>query len=382
MLKTDKAALAAAISAVIGVVSRTAKVPIMQNICIEEEAGELVMRGSSMDIEIASRVDVAFEDGFEPFTLPAHLLEDAVRRMPDGAEIVIQRVNDASGRMASVNIRSGRSRLKLPVLPASDFPKLDAGKLPHQISLDGSMLARRIKAVLPAVCTDLTRHFIAGVLLHPTEDGLRIVATDGKRLAVRLIPAIEIDQSEILSGIPKATVPTRVIERALKVMGGQEDVTIDLSSQKIRVAAGRTVLVGKLVEGVFPDYAHILPSASACRLSFSSAALQAAISRVLVVTPDAGNGVEFSAAEDRMTINAREMTIGDADDEIACESEAPVKGGFHGIQMRESLETTEADQVECLVSLDGAPMLLRAPGDEANYTILLPMQPKYARAQA
>lgn len=382
MLKTDKAALAAAISAVIGVVSRTAKVPIMQNICIEEESGELVLRGSGMDIEIASRVDVGFEDGFEPFTLPAHLLEDAIRRMPDGAEIRFERVNDAGGRMNHVNIRSGRSRLKLPVLPASDFPKLDAGKLSHTISLDGTTLAKRIKAVLPAVCTDLTRHFIAGVLLHPCDDGLRIVATDGKRLAVRLIPAIAIDQADELGKIPKVTVPTRVIERALKVMDGHEDVSVDLSTQKIRFAAGRTVLVGKLVEGVFPDYAHILPSKGAKRLTFSSAALQAAIGRVLVVTPDAGNGVEFSASENRMAINAREMTIGDADDEIACEGEAEVKGGFHGVQMREALETTEADQVECLVSLDGAPMLVRAPGDEANYTILLPMQPKYARAQA
>lgn len=382
MLKTEKPALTAAIAAVIPVVAKTAKVPIIRNLCIERDGEELVLRGTSMDIEIAVRLDVSFEGDFIPFTLPAHLLEDAVRRMPDGAEIRIERVDDPRGALQSVNIRTGRSRVKLPVLPASDFPKLDAGNLSHQISLNAGALAKRIKAVLPAVETDQSRYYLAGVLLQPAEDGLRTVATDGRRLAVRFIPAIEIDQSETLSTVPQVIVPTRVVERALKVMEGEQDVTLDLSDQKIRVSAGRTVMIGKLVEGSYPDYSRVRPSQHAARLAFSSSALQSAIGRVLVVTPDASLGVGFHVADGKMVLNARDNAVGDADDEIACEAETEFRGGFHGMQMRDALESADADNLEYLVgpAPDDA-TLLRVPGDSENYTILMPMQPKYARPE-
>lgn len=382
MLKIEKPALAAAIAAAIPVVSKTAKVPIMQHLCVERDGDDLTLRGSSGDIEIAARSQAMFDADFEAFTVPAHLLDDAVRRMPDGSELRIERV-DFDGRLSHINIRTGRSRVKLPVLPASDFPKLDAGNLPHQISLNATALAKRIKAVLPSVCTDLSRYILAGVVLDPADDGLRLAATDGHRLSVRFIPAIEIDQSDDLAKVPRTIIPTRVMERALKVMDGQDDVALEISDQKIRVTSGRTVMIGKIIEGVYPEYRRIKPDAGAGRLAFSSAALHAAISRVLVVTPDAGLGVAFHAAGEQMSLAARDMAVGEADDEIACEVETEFRGGFNGQQMRDALENTDGDKVEYLVgpALDGT-TLLRIPGDNENYTIIMPLQPKYARPQA
>lgn len=382
MLKTEKPALAAAISVVISVINKSAKVPIMQNICIERDGDELVLRGGNGDMEITSRLNVMFDDAFEDITLPAHLLDDAVRRMPDGAELRLDRADSASQKLEHINIRAGRARVKLPVLPASDFPRLDAGALPHRLSLTAPHLAKAIKAVLPAVCDDQSRYYLAGVLLQPSGDGMRVVATDGRRLSVRFLAAAEFDQADTLGKVPSVIVPTKVVERAIKVMDGQDDVTLDMSDQKIRVTAGRTVMTGKLVEGTYPDVARILPSPDAQRITFSSAALQAAIARVLVVTPDAGNGVAFRAAEGTMRINARDTAVGDADDEIACDPAAVVEGGFHGTQMREALEHIDGDQVEYLVGPGAAPTMVHTPGDDRNYTIMMPMQVKHTRTQA
>lgn len=379
MFKTEKPAFVAALSDIIGVVNRNAKIPIQSHALFERDGDVVVVRGTSMDIEMAATFAATFAEDFEPFTVPAHLVTDAVKSMPDGQEIRIERV-DHAGKMTGLYIKSGRSRLKLPVMPASDFPKLDAGTLPHQLSMAASVLAKALKATVHAVSKDQTRYYLAGVFVEPGTDGLRVVATDGLRLAVRLIKAIDLDQADDLAKMPTIIVPTKAVDTALKVIGESEDVTLDYSSLKVRVSCGTRVMTAKLVEGTFPDYSRIQPPPSAFRATFSAATLSAAIARVLVATPDTGNGVAFRFADGVLALNARDYAVGEGDDEIDCQAEGEASTGYNGAHMREALDHTEGDAVELLVSTGANPSLLRAAGDELNYTILMPMQPKGARA--
>src|SRR5205807_10092225 len=116
-------------------------------------------------------------------TVPAHMIYDIVRKLPEGSQIVL----DASGDRASLTIKAGRSRFSLQTLPESDFPDLAAGEMTHKFTLPAKDLKRLIDKTQFAISTEETRYYLNGIYLHVAGTGksqtLRAVATDGHRLA-------------------------------------------------------------------------------------------------------------------------------------------------------------------------------------------------------
>jgi DNA polymerase-3 subunit beta len=373
MFVTEKPALSDALAIVKDVVKSKNKFPILSNVLIERDGDMLTARASDLNLEISTRFAATIGEDFQPFTCPAHIFADIVRNAPED-RIAINAVQQA-GVIAAIQIKSGRSKLKLPVLPASDFPKLDAGSLKHQMSLGASKLQKALQAVEYAAETEAARYYICGVHLEPGEDGLTLVATDGKRLVKRIIAAIEFDQDD-LSDIPRVTVPSDTVDRIIKLLDGRDDVTVELSDQKIRVAAGGTVLNSKLIDGNFPAYRQIVPDPSSYTSRFSGKALSDAVGRLLTVTPDAGNGILFNFTRETIALMARDISAGEGEDEVPAETDGEIRTGFHGRHLREALAHNEGDSFELLVGHGASPALLRAAGDLVNYTILMPMQVK------
>ena len=116
-------------------------------------------------------------------TVPAHMFYDIVRKLPEGAQIVLE----SSGDRAALAIRAGRSRFTLQTLPESDFPDLAPGEMTHKFTLKAADLKRLIDKTQFAISTEETRYYLNGIYLHAAGTAkaqtLRAVATDGHRLA-------------------------------------------------------------------------------------------------------------------------------------------------------------------------------------------------------
>ena len=116
-------------------------------------------------------------------TVPAHMFYEIVRKLPEGAQVVLE----ASGDRAVLAIRAGRSRFTLQTLPESDFPDLAAGEMTHSFKLAAADLKRLIDKTQFAISTEETRYYLNGIYLHTAGSAkaqtLRGVATDGHRLA-------------------------------------------------------------------------------------------------------------------------------------------------------------------------------------------------------
>src|ERR1044072_7257997 len=100
-------------------------------------------------------------------TVPAHMIYDIVRKLPEGSQIVL----DSSGDRASLTIRSGRSRFSLQTLPESDFPDLAAGEMTHRFSVPAKDLKRLIDKTQFAISTEETRYYLNGIYLHVAASG-------------------------------------------------------------------------------------------------------------------------------------------------------------------------------------------------------------------
>ena len=126
----ERAALLKALGHVHRVVERRNTIPILSNVLLRAEDGTLRLKATDLDIEVTETVPA---DISEPgsTTVPAYMIYDIVRKLPDGAQVSLEMTGDA-GQM---QIRSGRSRFMLQALPESDFPDLAAGDLPHRFTL-------------------------------------------------------------------------------------------------------------------------------------------------------------------------------------------------------------------------------------------------------
>ena len=182
-LTIERAALLKCLGHVQSVVERRNTIPILSNVKIEAGDGKLALNATDMDLDIVESVDAEVAEPGAT-TAPAHTLYDIVRKLPDGAQVVMEK--EPEGQLV---IKAGRSRFALSCLPTEDFPVLGSGELPHQFQMPVHDLNTLLDRTRFAISTEETRYYLNGIYLHETQANgmavLRAVATDGHRLAGR-----------------------------------------------------------------------------------------------------------------------------------------------------------------------------------------------------
>src|ERR1700691_1844092 len=170
------------------VVERRNTIPILANVLVRADRAKLALKATDLDLEVTDAIAAEVGPGGST-TVPAHMFYEIVRKLPEGAQIVLE----ASGDRAMMSIRAGRSRFTLQTLPESDFPDLAAGDLTHKFTVGAADLERLIDKTQFAISTEETRYYLNGIYLHTAGAGkglmLRAVATDGHRLAQFELPA-------------------------------------------------------------------------------------------------------------------------------------------------------------------------------------------------
>ena len=227
----------------------------MANLLIRAEKGKLGLKATDLDLEVVESIPAEVSPGGAT-TVPAHMIYDIVRKLPEGAQIVL----DSSGDRASLTIRAGKSRFSLQTLPESDFPDLAAGEMTHKFSLAAKDLKRLIDKTQFAISTEETRYYLNGIYLHVAGAAkahkLRAVATDGHRLA-----QAELDAPKGADGMPGIIVPRKTVGEVQRLIEDLDaEVMVELSQTKIRFTIGDVVLTSKLIDGTFPDYGRVIPA--------------------------------------------------------------------------------------------------------------------------
>lgn len=371
MLKVEKSALLAALSAAIDAVKTNSANPVMSDFLIERSQDGIFVTGGNMDIEIRSTCVATPSDDFRDFTCPAHRLFEIAKNAPEAA-IAVELVED--GRQ--VQIRSGRSKLKLPAMSASDYPKLNVARLPHSVGMSSEVFAKAISGVAFAAETSDTRPHLCGVHIRPLKEGMDVVATNGRIVAKRMIDAIAFDDD--ISGLPAITIPNKAVRFVENLLSAGDDVEMQFSSQMIVFTVGTTMLTTKLVEGIYPDYPKIVPAPGSITSKISGSALSGAVTRVLIATPDAAYGMSFDFSKERLSLSARDMKAGEAEDEIQIEATGEIATGFNGRFVLSAIAHMDDDKLELIVGKEAAPAMIRHQGEEKNYIILMPTRVRAA----
>ncbi len=342
------------------VTSRGSSLPVLSGLRLELSGDQLQVTGSDLDLTISVRTAVSGDaDGVG--VVPAKLLSDIVRALPPGA--VTFELDEDEAR-----IGSGRSQFAVRTIPPQEFPQLPE-PAERSVDLDGVELAEALRQVVSAASNDESRPILTGVLMAAEGDGLRLVATDSYRLSVRDLPG-----TSVLAEGQQVLVPSTALRELSRLLGTAETVTLRLGERDVAFEVGDVRVTSRLIEGDFPNYRGLIPSAHPNRLTVGREALLEALRRVRLLAREA-TPVRLVLKPDALELLAITQDVGQAHEEL----DAKYEGGeltvaFNPEYLIAGIDVTPGDEI-VLETIDALkPALVRSVENPDFLYLLMPVR--------
>jgi DNA polymerase-3 subunit beta len=361
----ERATLLKSLGHVQSVVERRNTIPILSNVLLEaREDGSIRLMATDLDLQVDESVPAAVAQPGAT-TVSAHTFFDIVRKLPEGSQVEL---TAAEGKMQVV---AGRSRFNLSTLPRDDFPVIAEGELPTRFELPAATLRQIIEKTRFAISTEETRYYLMGIFLHVVDDQLRAAATDGHRLARVTVP-----RPDGAEGMPDVIVPRKAVAELYRLLEELEGtVEISLSATKVRFGLGSAVLTSKLIDGTFPDYNRVIPTANDKLLKLDPKSFSAGVDRVSTIASEKTRAVKMSVDRDKVTLSVTSPENGLATEELAADYGADgLEIGFNAKYLLDILGEIDGDTVEVHLADAAAPTLLRENDKSNALYVLMPMR--------
>jgi DNA polymerase-3 subunit beta len=364
----ERATLLRSLGHVQSVVERRNTIPILSNVLLEAtEEGGIRLMATDLDLQINETIEANVTQPGAT-TVSAHTLFDIARKLPEGAQVEISAAN---GKM---QVNAGRARFNLSTLPRDDFPVIAEGELPHSFELPAATLRQIIDKTRFAISTEETRYYLNGIFLHVSDEAtplLKAAATDGHRLA-----RVTVQRPEGAAGMPDVIIPRKCVaelRKLLDVMDG--NVQVSLSESKVRFGLGSAILTSKLIDGTFPDYNRVIPTANDKLLRIDPRSFEEGVDRVATIASEKTRAVKMALDRDKVTLSVTSPENGTAAEEVPGDYAADgFEIGFNARYLLDILGQIEGDTVEVHLADAAAPTLLRENDKAAALYVLMPMR--------
>lgn len=299
-----RASLLNTLSRVSGVVERRNAIDVLACINIKAQYGSIKLKATDLDISVFASLaaNVSMEGEVK---ISAHTLHDIVKKLPTDLDVSFEMNNQ--GKLL---ISCGNANFSLPNVVSNNFPILEGGDHQYDFTLLSTDLMNLLTKTKFAVSLDDTRYNLNGIYLHINEQFMCCVATDGHRLS-----CIKVPKPENINGKFGVIIPRKTVMELLKVLDDCNEVNIKLSDRKIKFTCGEYILISKLIDGTFPDYAAVVP-ASGKQMIVESSKLASVIDRVSVVVSDKVKSIKFSLEENLLTLHSNSQECSDATESI------------------------------------------------------------------
>lgn len=357
-LNTKK--LSAALNKAQSVVEPRNTIPILANVLLEVTDGALSITGTDLDSSLCVTINDVEITTNGATTVSAKTFSDIVKRLPDG-DCTIE------ANETEMVVKSGRSRFKLAVLPAADFPSHAQRDYSGTFELSGDELKSAFDSVAFSMSQEETRYYLNGTYMHSHNGCLRLVSTDGHRLScIDTIPY----QVSVEAGI---IIPRKAVLEAGRHFADAPEVFVSYSDAYITFTADGIVFTSKLVDATYPEYKRVIPTSNDVKMRVNAAALKSMIERVSVVLGGDSRGIKLLWKDN--TVSA-EVThdLNAANDLVDADTGgAEISIGANYRYLIDALSRFEGE-VEFSFSDSGTPMLICDPKNADYLTLLMPMR--------
>jgi DNA polymerase-3 subunit beta len=365
LVKAKRDEILGPLSAVSGIIERRHTLPILSNVLIDRAADALTFLATDIEIQITARSSLQAAAEARSVTVGARKLLDILRALPDSAEVTLQQQDKR------LLVKAGKSRFTLQTLPAEDFPRLakPAGES-ARFKLEQKALRRLLSLVQYAMAQQDIRYYLNGLLVVVEDRSLKLVATDGHRLAFASLKlAADLPRQEVI--VPRKT----VLELSKLLADSDAEVNIELSSTQAGFSFGAVDLISKLVDGKFPDYTRVIPTQHKNKLRIERESLRQALLRAAILSNEKFRGVRWVLGEGSLKIVSSNAEQEEAHEELEVNySGDALDIGFNVNYLLDVLNNVPGSEIECDFGDSSSSALISYASEKDFKYVVMPMR--------
>src|SRR5688572_2453870 len=308
--------------------------PVLSNILFEARDGEVRMSGTDLDVAVRVRVPAEVKQPGS-LTAPGKKLQEIVRELPDHPV-------EVTTRGEQIELKCGKSHFKLNGLPADEFPTLTEVDFSSGLTVTGTNLNGLIHRTSFAVSTEESRPILNGVLWELRDGEMKMVATNGHRLARMSVP-VEATGTRSADFI----VPPAALTQVQRLFKDNDAIEVARSDNHLGFRAASTEVYTRLIEGTYPNYEQVIPRDNDKSATIDKKALESAVRRMAVVASDQTHRIRLKFEPGRVHLNVLTPDLGEGHDELEIGYEGgELEIGFNANYLLEVLRYMPSDEVK------------------------------------
>lgn len=359
----SREALIKPLNLVAGVVERRQTLPILSNVLLSLEGTQLSLTGTDLEVELIGRVEVEAGAIDGEITVPARKLVDICKSLPDSSQI------EFTVDSGKATVKAGRGRFTLSTLPATEFPSVDESAGDQTLEIAQSVVKRLIDRTAFAMAQQDVRYYLNGMLLELKAGRLRMVATDGHRLA--LCTANE----AVSTGDAAIIIPRKGVLELSRLLDTDESIRLVIGSNHIRAANRQFTFTSKLVDGKFPEYERVLPKSADKTVIGQRLELRQAFTRTAILSNEKYRGVRLKLSADTLDITANNPEQEQAEEVVAVEYQGDeLEVGFNVSYLLDVLSVLDGEQIRLSLSDSASSALLEEADEGDSLYVVMPMR--------
>jgi len=359
------AELATALSVAGHAVPTRTTVPVLSSVLLQaREDGVLSIIATDLDMAIRVSVAAIVEEPGDAL-LPYRYFFDIIRHISE-SELTLQTDPSSFGAV----LRAARGRYEINGYDPSSYPELPDPPAGSGVRVRDDQLRLWCRQTVFAAAQDMSRPALTGVLWEAGSDVLRLVATDGTRLAYREAEAVALSQERA-----SMVVPARAMQQLLRMPAGERELTVRVGPSHAWFEWQAALLVCRLLASPYPDYRQVVPRQYMCQARMERAAFRGACERVALVSRDGFPVVRLQIGDGRVLVAASSPSVGRAEEEVEAEIEGkPLEIYFNANLLLDGVQVLEGEEMLFAASGPQSVCLVRE-ADSTHYAYyVLPLR--------
>ena len=350
---------------IVSVIEKRQTMPILSNVLLQLVDQQLTMTGTDTEIQIVSTIQSEFPAENGQITVPARKFLDICRLLPANAEISFQLQDD------NIKLSSGRSRFSLSSLPAEHYPEFNATEADYQFSINSGKLKKALDKTLFCMANQDVRYYLNGLLLHISNSRLKLVASDGHRLAI-----YEDDIGHATGYEVRIIIPRKAVQELHRLLDDADlELGVQFSNNFIRVEYKQVVFSSKLIDAKFPDFSKVFSQDAMPPLIIAKQSLRDALTRVAILSNEKYKGVSFDIGRESLKLSAHNPEHDSAEEELLIDfAGEPLNIAFNSQYILDAVSNLDSDTARITIATNASSCFVEDPEQHAFRFVVMPMR--------